>query len=265
MIIAIADSVAQWPNVAIALVFAGVLLGLLVIAERLGRLLPADGQEARAVAALDTFKVLGPLAGVFLSFTLVQAIGQFRAADTNVSREAANIYQLDRALNGATALADTRPARLALRAYVGHVVSDGWQAMREGRDESPESAQALARLQAEVDALLAVLPPDVRFSNDIDKNLDDVHDDRATRLGIAHGGLPAIMWWVLLSLLVLLFACAACLQGTAARHPLPVLYIAGLGLLSALLFIMDRPFQGELSVSPAPLVKIQGQLDARLR
>lgn len=265
MIVAVADSMAQWPNVAIVLSFSGALLVLLVIAERCGRLLPKAGQEARATAALDTFKVLGPLAGVFLSFTLVQAIGQFRAADSNVSREAANIYQLDRALNGIGALADTRPARLALRDYVRHVVHDGWQAMREGRDEAPLSAQALTRLQAEVDALLEKLPADVRFSNDIDKNLDDVHDDRATRLGIAHGGLPAIMWWVLLSLFVLLFACAACLQGAAARHPLPILYIAGLGLLSALLFIMDRPFQGELSVSPAPLVKIQNQLDARLR
>lgn len=264
MIATAADSIAQWPNVAIVLSFAGLLLVLLLIVRRLGRLLPQAGEETHVLAALDTFKVLGPLAGVFLSFSLVQAIGQFRAADVAVSREAADVYQLDRALQGAAALTDTRPARLALRAYLRHVVSHEWPAMQQGAD-SLETAQALARLQLQSDAMIESLPSEVRFSNDIDKNLDDVQDDRATRLGIAHGGLPGIMWSVLAAMLTLLFACAAFLQGSAARHPLPVLYIAGLGLLSALLFIMDRPFQGELSVSPAPLVKVQNQLDARLR
>ncbi|WP_454915057.1 bestrophin-like domain [Xanthobacter sediminis] len=260
----IANQIAQWPNVVIALSFAGLMLLLLMVVRRLGRLLPQTGQDERALAALDTFKVLGPLAGVFLSFSLVQAIGQFRTADVNVSREAANIYQLDRALAGAASLTDTRPARLALRAYLRHVVSHEWPAMQEGVD-SVETAQALAHLQQAIDAMMESLPSEVRFSNDIDKNLDDLQDDRATRLGIARGGLPAIMWSVLAALLMLLFACAAFLQGSASRHPLPFLYIVGLGLLSALLFIMDRPFQGELSVSPAALVKIQNQLDARLR
>ncbi len=265
MIVSFADHLAQWPNVLIVLSVAVVLLLVLALVHRLGRLLPREGAEARSAAALDTFKVLGPLAGVFLSFSLVQAIGQFRTADLNVSREAANIYQLDRALNGASSIMDPGPARLALRAYVSEVVTSGWAAMRRGGGEAPEAAAALARLQLEVDALLETLPLDARFSNDIDKNLDDVQDDRAARLGIARGGLPTVMWWVLGALLCLLFACAACLQGAQARHPLPILYIAGLGMLSALLFIMDRPFQGELSVSPAPLVKVEAQLEARLK
>jgi hypothetical protein len=264
MIVALADTLAAWPNLAIVLTFTGVLLVLLVVVQSLGRLLPEEGREARAAAALDTFKVLGPLTGVFLSFSLVQAIGQFRTADVNVTREAANVYQLDRALNGASSMTDTRPARLALRAYVRHLVSHEWPALHEGH-ESRETTQALLRVQQAVDAMLETMPSEVRFSNDIDKNLDEMQDDRATRLGIAHGGLPAVMWSVLAALFTLLFACAAFLQGSATRHPLPILYIAGLGLLSALLFIMDRPFQGELSVSPSALIKIQSQLDARLR
>lgn len=264
MFAALADALAGWSNISIVIGFTVALLVVLVLVQRLGRLLPEEGREARALAALDTFKVLGPLAGVFLSFSLVQAISQFRTADVNVTREAADIYQLDRALNGASSLTDTRPARVALRAYVRDVIGQEWPAMHKGR-ESPETAQALLRLQVAVDAMLEELPADVRFSNDIDKNLDDIQDDRATRLGIAHGGLPAVMWSVLAALFTLLFACSAFLQGSAARHPLPILYIAGLGLLSALLFIMDRPFQGELNVSPAALVKIQGQLDARLK
>jgi len=264
MIVAVADWVAQWPNILIVLVCTGLLLLLLPVAYRLGRLLPGD-PEVRATAALDTFKVLGPLAGVFLSFSLVQAIGQFRVADANVSREAANIYQLDRAMAGIASLADTRPARLALRDYLRALLNEEWPGLRRGGGDAPQTSLALARLQGEVEELVATFPADVRMSNDIDRAMDDVQEDRAARLAIAHGGLPAVMWWVLACLFGLLFACAAFLQGANERHPLPVLYVAGLGLLASLLFIMDRPFQGDLSVSPAPLVKVQAQLEARMR
>lgn len=266
MLAALADSVAQWPNILIVLSFSGVMLALLALSRWLGRhVLPHAGDEERVTAALDTFKVLGPLAGLFLSFSLVQSIGQFRGADVNVTREATNIYQLDRSLAGAPASAELTSARLALRAYVRSVVSDEWAALREGRDESPATVEALTRLQLAVEALVARLPPDARASSDVDKNLDDIQDDRASRIGVAHGGLPGVMWWVLLLLFALLFACAACLQGAAARHPLPILYVTGLGLLAALLFIFDRPFQGEVSISPAPIAKVLAQMEARLR
>lgn len=266
MIAAFADRMAQWPNILIVLSFSSIFLLLMFLARWLGRhILPAERDEMRATAALDTFKLLGPLAGVFLSFSLVQSISQFRVADTNVSREATNIYQLDRALALTPQALDARPARLALRDYLQHVVTDDWAALREGRAESETTVEALTRLHEAVEALEASFPSQVRATSDIDDDFDDVQDDRATRLGIAHGGLPAVMWWVLALLLCLLFACAASLQRQHARHPLPVLYIAGLGLLAAVLFIIDRPFQGELSISPAPLVKVLGQLDARLK
>lgn len=266
MIAAFADRMAQWPDIVIVLSFSGVVLALLVLSHRLGRrLLPRTGEEERASAVLDTFKVLGPLTGVFLSFSLVQSISQFRAADVNVTREATNIYQLDRSLAGAPTHADAASSRLALRAYVRSVVNDEWPALREGDEEPLTVTQALAQLQQAVERLITSLPPDARVSSDVDKNFEDIQDDRASRLGVAHGGLPNVIWWVLALLFVLLFACGACLQGSAARHPLPFVYVAGLGLLTSLLFIFDRPFQGDASISPAPIVKVLGQIEARLK
>lgn len=266
MLAAFADQIAQWPNILVVFTFAGTMLALVFAAHALGeRLLPKGEREALSHAALDTLKVLGPLTGLFLSFSLVQSITQFRAADMNVIREAADISQLDRALAGAPLPEESRAARLALRDYVHHVATDEWAGLRAGTLDVPQAADALARLQQAVEALVARLPPEQRTFNDVDKNFDDVQDDRAGRLAVAHGGLPDVMWWVLALLFALTFACTGCLQGAMARHPLPMLYITGLGLLAALLFIMDRPFQGEPSISPAPLLKVQGQLDARLK
>ncbi|QRG09198.1 DUF4239 domain-containing protein [Xanthobacter dioxanivorans] len=266
MLAAFADRVAQWPNIAIVLSFSGVMLALLILSRRLGRrFLPRTGEDERASAVLDTFKVLGPLTGVFLSFSLVQSIGQFRAVDVNVAREATNIFQLDRALAGAPATEEARSARLALRDYVRSVVSDEWPALHDGESEPRATVQALNQLHLSVEALVARLPTDARAASDVDKNFDDMQDDRANRLGVAHGGLPDVIWWVLALLFALLFACGACLQGSTARHPLPIVYVTGLGLLAALLFIFDRPFQGDVSIAPAPIVKVLGQMEARLK
>lgn len=263
MIAAFANEMAQWPNILIVLAFSAVMVALLGVARSVGRhLLPTCGEEERS-AALDTFKVLGSLTGLFLSFSLVQSMGEFRDANAEVSREAINLYQLDRALADVPG-PDSQATRRALRDYAHHVVTGEWTAMQRGSDEDHATTEAMARLQGAVEALIAGLPADQRMTNDIDKNFDDVQDDRARRIASAHGGLPAIMWRVMAMLLALLLVAAAWLQGPARRNPLPVFYMAGLGLLAALLFIFDRPFQGELSVSPAPIIKVLAQLDARL-
>lgn len=265
MIADLADHLAQWPNIVVVLGFSGVMLALLFVALKVGRRLFRKADHERSAWALDTFKLLGPLAGLFLSFSLVQSIGQFRTTDAHVSREATNIYQFHRAIAAAPAGPLATAADEALINYVRLVLSDEWSAMKEGRGESPAPSQALVQLQHAVDALVASLPPDSRLAADIDNDLDQIQDDRASRLGVAHGGLPGVMWLVLALMFALIFVCAAFLQGRARRHPLPTLYVAGLGLLAALLFIFDRPFQGDLSISPAPIAKVLGQINAHRR
>ncbi len=264
MIAAFAARMAQWPELLIVLSFSGVVLICTLAARALGaRILPEAGRDEHAEAALDTFKVLGPLAGIFIIFCLVQSIGQFHTAEAEISREAATIYHLGRELTVAPAGALQHNALVALRDYVDHVVHDEWAALRAGTNESPAADKALIQLQHAVEALMAQLPADVH-ADEIDKALELIEDYRADRLEVADGGLPAVMWWVLALLFGLIFVGALYMQGKAARHPLPVLYVTGLGLLAALLFIFDRPFQGEISLSPAPLEKALRQMDARL-
>lgn len=264
MIAALAARVAQWPELLVVLMFSGVVLSLTLAMRALGaRILPEAGREEHAEAALDTFKVLGPLAGIFIIFCLVQSIGQFRVAEEQIAREASTLYHLGRQITMAPPGAQRQAALTALHGYVGHVVGDEWAALRAGETDFPQTDKALVDLQHAVEALIVQMPADVR-SDEIEKALDLIEDYRADRLEIADGGLPAVLWWVLALLFGLIFVGALYMQGKAARHPLPVLYVTGLGLLAALLFIFDRPFQGEISLSPAPLQKALRQMDVRL-
>lgn len=264
MIAALAAKMAQWPELLIVLSFSSVMLLVMLAMRALGaRILPEEGRDEHAEMALDTFKVLAPLAGIFIIFCLVQSIGQFRTAEAEIGREASTLYHLGRELTVAPAGDAQRNALVALRTYVDHVVHDEWAVLRAGSDESLETEKALIALQHAAEALMVQLPADMH-TDEIDKALDLIEDFRADRLEVADGGLPAIMWWVVVLLFALIFTGSAYMQGKAARHPLPVLYVTGLGLLAALLFIFDRPFQGEISLSPAPLEKALRQMDARL-
>ncbi|APH57148.1 Hypothetical protein GbCGDNIH6_1333 [Granulibacter bethesdensis] len=262
-----ANILAQWPNI----VIIGIFCGALVIAQYLvqflaKRIFPPTVLAEYNLSALDTFRVLGPLAGVFISFSLVQGIAEYRATGRQISLEATDAYQLDRALAGTDLGDKATPARLALSAYIQSVVTDEWRGLREGKTEASVTSQTMQALQEEVESLVNQLPPSMRVANDIDKNFDDLQDDRAKRLAVVRGGLPSIMWWVLGMLLLLLLICSAFLArpNRIYIHPLPTLFMAGLGIMSGLLFIIDRPYQGELCVSPAPLVKVLKQLNMRL-
>lgn len=264
MIAAFVGQVAQWPNIVIVLLFACGSLAMLALARAIGRHVLPRGED-HTTEALDTFKMLGPLTGVFLAFCLVQSIGLFRTADSNVSREGTDLLQVDRSLAALPPGPQVVAARRALRAYVRHLVEDEWKALSQGKADTPATTEAFIQLQLAVEAAVADLPQDVKAASDLDKNLNDVQDDRAGRLGIAHGGLPNVVWWVLTLLFALIFACGAFLRGAAARHPLPILYVTGLSLLAALLFVFDRPFQGDVSISPKPIENVLVHMEARLK
>ncbi|WP_072572622.1 DUF4239 domain-containing protein [Granulibacter bethesdensis] len=262
-----ANTLAQWPNIVIIGIFCGVLVIAQYLVQFLAkRIFSATTLAEHNVSALDTFRVLGPLAGVFISFSLVQGIAEYRASERQISLEATDAYQLDRALAGTDLGDKANPARLALRAYIQSVVTEEWNGLREGKTVALVASQTMQALQEQVESLVNQLPPSLRIANDIDKNFDDLQEDRAKRLAVARGGLPSIMWWVLGMLMLLLLICSAFLArpNRIYIHPLPTLFMAGLGIMCGLLFIIDRPYQGELCVSPAPLVKVLKQLNIRL-
>ncbi len=243
------------------LIFAAALPGAVLLAPVLyTRLSGRAASRERHDAALEVWKLMGTLTAVFLTFLLVQSMNYFRDAEVAVSREAGNVLQLDHALE-AFPPAKGSAARARLRDYTRSVITQEWPAMLRGAD-SPATAAAMQALQQAVAALLET-DPDQSARHDLRKNMNDVEDDRAAREGTAGGSLPTALWMVASGLFALILMTVSQLQAGQHITRMVALHATGLALLAALLFVMDGPYKGYVSVSPRALQKVLVTISAR--
>ncbi|MFJ7069907.1 DUF4239 domain-containing protein [Streptomyces sp. NPDC101115] len=200
-----------------------------------------------------TLGMFGAIYGIILAFVIVTLWTQLESTQTIVATEAT-----DAALIARDAAAFPPPVRAgidaALSDYVHAVVEDQWPRMRAGE---PSHGATANKLQGVYDVLQAYDPKTAReevFYEEAVGHLDDVATQRRARLTMAEQELPPLLQ-------VLAFG------GAIVLIPLTFLYgmrklriqllfvacVAGLiGFSLLLIVVLDRPFAGELSVSPAP-------------
>lgn len=232
------------------------------VAHRVFRLKPNPEWSS---AALDAFKLIGPLTGIFTAFLLLQSVNRLHEARRLVESQAMNLLQLDRAL-GRIDSAEAVHARGAVRDYARILVDRGWPAMRAQRP-SPEVGTALSTLSGRVDALaktLTQVPAAERSPLElISADLEAVGDVQSQIEASAAGGLPDTFWLAVILLLLLMTAEAAMIAPRwAVILPLAG-YSGAIGLLIGLLFVMDRPFLGDQSADPSPIERSIATLDLR--
>ncbi len=227
------------------------------------RIIRPDVNTDRHAAALQAWGVIGPLAAVFMTFSLVQSMSEYRRAEAAVAHEATSILQLDRVL-AILADADGTPARRDLRRYLQTVISDEWPRARNGAGESIAANNAFSELQASLERLMQGGVSNVQSRAELIKNLDDVQDDRSARVGAAQVLVPPVMWWVTSLLFALIFMAAAGLKPSLPWILMAALYGSGLAMVAGCFYIVDGPFQGEFSVSPRPMIQAASSMEARL-
>lgn len=257
-------SLITWPSVWILVLFVVVTASVMGLAPLAGaRVFRPAVNTDRHAAALEAWRIVGPLAAVFMSFSLVQSMGEYRRAEAAVSHEATSILQLDRAL-AVLGDGDGKPARQGLRRYLRAVISDEWPRARSGAGESLEANDAFAELQATLERLVQGGVSSAQSRAELMKNLDDVQDDRSARVGAAHVVLPPVMWWVTSVLFALILVAASALRPSLPWVLMAALYGSGLAMVAGCFYIVDGPYQGEFSVSPRPMVQAANAMEARL-
>ncbi|HEV2556035.1 MAG TPA: hypothetical protein VGV17_19965 [Bosea sp. (in: a-proteobacteria)] len=228
------------------------------VAHRMFRLKP---NLERSAAALDAFKLIGPLTGIFTAFLLLQSVNRLHDARRLVESQAMNLLQLDRAL-GRIDSAEAADARRAVRDYARILVDRGWPAMRAQRP-SPDVATALSALSGHVDVLAKTIKGDGSTLELISAGLESIGDIQSQIEASAAGGLPDTFWLAVILLLLLMTAEAAMI----VPRWVVILPLAGysgaIGLLIGLLFVMDRPFLGDQSADPSPIERSIATLDLR--
>jgi hypothetical protein len=229
--------------------------GLAATACAAGRLMPlAAGKDQLDLAMRTSAAVVSALT-LTLAFCAIQARGQTSEATRVVAMEVS-------AIGGLARLAD-RLGEPGLRlhadldAYLGSVIHAEFPAMADrGRDRATQHlAEALEHA-----AYAAAMRASDALARDLIEQADGVDQARENRLLAADGGLPEAFWLLILLLMSLLVATGPLYP--PRRHVAAMLAIqsAGVGALVAFVFLMDQPFRGHLSVSPAPYEALQRSL-----
>jgi Protein of unknown function (DUF4239) len=243
------DSLPQW---LVLLIFVSVMtLPALLLPRAVHRLRRALPTGDTLTGILEAYKPIALLAPLLMIFTLVAALRIDDGADTLVNREAADILQLDRA---ATRLPDAEARLLAVlvQDYLRWEIGQEWPAQRHGQNSA--AAEAAFRRLLDVAARLRP-PPGISAESyaDLQHTLDAVADDHAQHLEEVSTGLPDVYWWVVALQLALVLLVGAALPPRRGWSLPFAAHAAALGLLLALLFLVDRPFTGAVSISPAPM------------
>src|SRR3954470_15933099 len=190
-----------------------------------------------------------------LALVLTEVRSNLGKADDAELREASVVARLVRDLQ-TLGTEDASTAGERVKDYVRSAVSTEWERLA-GHNPSlaEETDRALASLVAQVNKVAADNPA---AANALRTYLDKLEDLRQSRLEFATKSVPPVFWWVMAVFIV----GAMIMNG---RHKLDAFgmtligfHMGAIGLVAALILVMDSPFRGETSVSPASLIRAAG-------
>jgi hypothetical protein len=237
-----------------ACVFGGALLGML-----LRKILPdhhLDG-DSKDVVKLG-MGLIGTMAALVLSLLISSAKGSYDIRSSEVAQLSANVMLLDRVLEHYGP--EARHARDLLRRSVAWVIDQTWPQ----RSARPSQQMPTAGAEAFYDTIQALTP-----KNDAQRSLQAQALTISTGLGqtrwllVSQGArsIPRPFLVVLVCWLALIFGSF----GLFARPNATVimgLVVCALSFSSAIFLILelDRPFEGLIQISSAPLREALGRL-----
>ena len=201
------------------------------------------------------FATVGVIYAVLLAFSVIAVWEKFNEGEIAVEQEAGASSALFQYIEGKEPAASAVHA--ALVNYLRLAIERDWPAMGT-ESESPDVKQAL---NATYEAALALNQTDTRTTADMTEiftQLDNVTTARRTRLHLATGLVPSVIW-------IALFAGAALTVGFTLFFGSKNLFaqLSMTGILSVLVTLglvvmvtIDYPFTGPIHIQPDPLQKV---------
>lgn len=240
-------------DLTVLLLFAGSLavfaLGVAEITHRF-----FFGPRAAEVEA-DT-KLLDLVHGsllAFIAFMLAISVTDVRSnfgkADDAVAREAMHLAAFDREI-GEYDPAWSVPARALLQRYVAAVTTEEWPRLAAA---TPDLAPGVQAILDELRATLRRVPASDATRNALFAHHDRLELDRSGRYENATRSVPRVFWVLIGGFLLGAMAMNGRYRPSALSRGLIATHFAAIGLCVALILILDAPFRGETSISPAPL------------
>jgi hypothetical protein len=190
-----------------------------------------------------------------LALVLTEVRSNLGKADDAELREASVIARLNRDLK-TLGTADATAATERVKDYVRSVVSAEWKTLAQHQPSLAEDTdRAMAALAADVNKVASDNPA---LANTVRGYLDKLEDLRQTRLESATKAVPPVFWWVMAVFITGAMIMYGRHKLDAVGMTLIAFHMGAIGLVVALILVMDAPFRGQTSVSPAALFRAAG-------
>ncbi len=217
------------------------------------RRVPADQRKSRTTGLQQISAGLGAMFSVIVGFSAFLVLNKYHAAQLTVQSEAGDIeeiYKLAQPLS--------EPQREQIQgvaaSYARVVVDEEWPLMRQGRWSSHADALADELRRRIQEGYKTSTGAEQQFFGEELDVIDDMDEDRETRLVYMRTGLPSILW-VALVVLGMSIIGLTYLVGMESRrlHLITVGVLAmGISLVLFTIFVLDRPFGTDFRVGPQP-------------
>ena len=239
----------------------GVLIGLALLLAVTGPILVRRRMGLERLVSNNEiagfkFATVGVLYAVLLAFAVIVVWEKFSAAENVVAQEAGAVANLYRLARGTEAGPDAA-LHAALTDYVRAAIDADWPAMGRGKS-SPVARRALDGLYA---AVLRDDPHDPRGAavlTEILYQLDLVSQARRSRIVMASGAVPGIVWLLLFTGGVLTVGFTFFFGAENLRAQVLMAAVLAFLIFSELLIIVaiDYPFTGSVRVRPEALTAV---------
>lgn len=235
---------------------ATVLVGGLVVLTLAGNVLVhrrfpslAEGEHNDMVGVV--LGMFGAIYGIILAFVVVTLWTQLQAADGVVANEASDLAQIVRTVR---ALPPDQQQRIetAIGDYAHTVVEVQWPLMREGRPDYAASQTQIDKIYTVLQAYEPKTESQKAFYAQTIERLNDVVAQRRARITQSQQELPLLLRCLVyggaLVMVPLTFLYGNKNGGVRLLFAGSVAALIGFSLL--LVVVLDRPFAGDISVSP---------------
>lgn len=245
---------AQIIALVVAMLAAGDLLAALVYRVLVRRWMPPEATSQ----LLNSHRLVLTLTGLVLGFALLEVQSNFRETNEVVQQEAHTLDLTSRELRhiGIPGAAEVRSRLLD---YGHAIVTIEWPLLAQGKRSDKLDAKYSELLQLTTDLKPTTAGQQIVLT-EVFRQLDLLGDLRDRRISAATTSLPNGFWTVIDAMVVVCLLLAAGVPATLAHRYATLLPTAALGVLIAMIVIIDTPFIGETSVGADEMQRVLRQL-----
>ena len=219
----------------------------------------ATGERAASFKAISPglLPPLGIIFGLFVAFIAAQVWGDNDRAGAAVSREASSLRAVMMLAAGLPAEQEGR-LRDLIRGYIEQTAKVEWPMMARQTATLRAAPAALAEALQLVVSLTSQGSGQQTAQREIIAALGSALDARRQRIIISQAEVNPVKWWCLyLQAICELIAIAAIHCGNRLASGISMgLFATGVAASVLLIAAHDRPFTGQISVGPEPLLQI---------